>query len=209
MKKFLTILLSCAAVLFLMCSCSRYGSQIERVNDEISGIYVLTDALWDGTAPFDLDGDTSTAGNDILGELGGYGNVTAMIETWGATVTPIYNAECPDANIYIKIPLQATRENTERLEIDNIITPGISFEYTVDKAGKVIVGDCVDYSEVYCLASEYSNSHYMNVSDARISMLSDRQLIVELTLSYYDYCSHSIVTGPVTLKFRWNRNIRS
>ncbi|MCM1501770.1 MAG: hypothetical protein NC115_03780 [Bacteroidales bacterium] len=124
----------------------------------------------------------------------------------GATVEAITDIDSPSSSISVLVPLQEIGSG-EKKEVSNIVTPIIKFMYSVDKSGNISVGDDIDYSGVYGMSDISQNIHFMDVGSAKVKSLSDKGLAVEVILSYYDYYSDSMVTGFVTLDYRWKRSI--
>ncbi|MCM1501771.1 MAG: hypothetical protein NC115_03785 [Bacteroidales bacterium] len=71
-------------------SCSKYQAGIDKVNADVSGVYVLHSAIWegsDGSTFLDLNGDGNLT-NDILSELDGYANIENLTNDWGQQLKP-------------------------------------------------------------------------------------------------------------------------
>lgn len=197
--KQLLLFLSCA--LLFCCSCSKYQSYISKVNSDVSGIYILESALWE-CGDIDLDGDLTEVSNDILSGLRGLANISGLCNEDGASVNAVTLSQ-KEPMILVKIPLQNIRyDSSGGIEISYAVTPAIKFKYSVSSSGNIVISDDVDYSSVYRMADGTDNLHCMNVGNAKITLLSGGFLTVELVMSYYDYITRDIVTGPVELKYR-------
>ncbi len=195
-------ILLCLSCALFCCSCSKYQSYISRVNNDVSGIYILESALWE-CGDLDLDGgDLTEVSNDILYGLRGLAIISELCNTDGASVNAVTPAQ-KESMISVKIPLQNIRyDSSEGIDISYAVTPEIKFKYSVNKSGNIVISDDVDYSSVYRMSDGTDNLHCMNVGNAKITLLSGGFLTVGLVMSYYDYITRDIVTGPVELRYR-------
>ena len=195
-------ILLCLSCALFCCSCSKYQSYISRVNNDVSGIYILEYALWE-CGDLDLDGgDLTEVSNDILYGLRGLAIISELCNTDGASVNAVTPAQ-KESMISVKIPLQNIRyDSSEGIDISYAVTPEIKFKYSVNKSGNIVISDDVDYSSVYRMSDGTDNLHCMNVGNAKITLLSGGFLTVGLVMSYYDYITRDIVTGPVELRYR-------
>lgn len=194
-------ILLCLSCALFCCSCSKYQSYISQVNSDVSGIYILESALWE-CGDIDLDGDLTELSNDILSGLSGLANISDLCNADGASVNAVTLSQ-KESMILVKIPLQNIRyDSSGGIEISYAVTPAIKFKYSVSSSGNIVISDDVDYSSVYRMSDGTDNLHCMNVGNAKITLLSGGFLTVELVMSYYDYITRDIVTGPVELKYR-------